>query len=87
VYAIVPIGIIPVSIALPAWTMLLYWAGIQVVAGLIGLLGEESGGVAVWAHVGGFLAGVVLIRLFARRDDVQAHRAQHWEPRRVVARW
>jgi membrane associated rhomboid family serine protease len=87
VYAVVPIGIIPVSIALPAWTMLLYWAGIQLVSGLIGLLGEESGGVAFAAHVGGFVAGVVLIKLFARPQDVSAHRSQHWEPRRVAARW
>jgi membrane associated rhomboid family serine protease len=87
VYCIVPLGFIPVSIALPAWTMLLYWMGLQVVSGLIGLLGEESGGVAFWAHVGGFVAGVVLIKLFARREDVQAHRSQHWQPRRVAARW
>ena len=71
VFCIVPLGFIPISIALPAWTMLLYWMGLQVFSGLIGLLGEESGGVAFWAHVGGFLAGVVLIKLFARRDDVR----------------
>src|SRR5262245_45193942 len=87
VFAIVPIGFIPLSIALPAWTMLLYWAGLQIVSGLIGLLGEESGGVAFWAHVGGFGAGLILIKLFARRDDVQAHRREQWQPRRVAARW
>jgi membrane associated rhomboid family serine protease len=88
VFAMVPIGIIPVSIALPAWTMLLYWAGIQFVSGLFGLLAEEGrGGVAFWAHVGGFVAGVVLIKLFARPTDVRAHRTHHWEPRRVAARW
>ena len=87
VYAIVPIGIIPVSIALPAWTMLLYWFGMQFLGGLVGRLGEEGGGVAFWAHAGGFLAGVVLIKLFARPDDVRAHRAGHYAPRRVAARW
>jgi len=34
--------------------------------------------------VGGFLAGAVLIKLFARRDDVAAHRSQAWRPRRVL---
>jgi membrane associated rhomboid family serine protease len=87
VWAIVPIGIFPVSIALPAWTMLLYWAAIQLLGGLFGMMGEERGGVAFWAHLGGFLAGVVLIKLFARPADVRAHRKGHWEPRRVAARW
>ncbi|HEX9818470.1 MAG TPA: rhomboid family intramembrane serine protease [Methylomirabilota bacterium] len=87
VWAIVPIGIFPVSIALPAWTMLLYWTAIQLLGGLFGMMGEERGGVAFWAHLGGFLAGVVLIKLFARPEDIRAHRKGHWEPRRVAARW
>jgi membrane associated rhomboid family serine protease len=88
VYALVPIGIIPISIALPAWTMLLYWAALQFVSGLFGLLAsEERGGVAFWAHIGGFVAGVVLIKLFARPADVSAHQRGHFEPRRMAARW
>jgi membrane associated rhomboid family serine protease len=87
VYAFVPIGFIPFSIALPAWTMLLYWVGLQVVSGLFGLLSDEQGGVAVWAHVGGFVAGVVLVKLLARPRDVSAHKRRHWEPRRVATRW
>jgi membrane associated rhomboid family serine protease len=87
VYAFVPIGFIPISIALPAWTMLLYWVGLQAVSGLFGLMSEERGGVAVWAHVGGFIAGVVLIKLLARPSDVSAHRRRHWRPQRVTTRW
>jgi membrane associated rhomboid family serine protease len=88
VYCIVPIGIFPISIALPAWTMLIYWAGLQMVSGLIGMMGaQDEGGVAFGAHVGGFFAGVVLIKLFARPADVDAKLRQHWEPRRVAARW
>jgi membrane associated rhomboid family serine protease len=87
VFAIVPIGIIPLSIALPAWTMLLYWMGLQIVGGLFGFLSEEKGGVAFWAHVGGFVAGLVLVKLFARSDYVRAHRSHHFAPRRVAARW
>jgi membrane associated rhomboid family serine protease len=62
--------------------MLLYWAGLQLLSGLlsIGLGGE--GGVAFWAHLGGFVAGVVLVKLLARPDSVAAHRAHHWEPAR-----
>ena len=87
VFAIVPIGIIPISIALPAWTMLLYWFGMQFLGGVVGSQGEEGGGVAFWAHAAGFLAGVVLVKLFARPENVQAHRASQWAPRRVAARW
>ena len=29
---------------------------------------EVSGGVAVWAHIGGFIAGVVLVKLFVNED-------------------
>ena len=72
------------GIALPAWTMLLYWLGLQFVGGFSALGGEE-GGVAFWAHAGGFVAGLILVRLFARRDYLEAHRAMHWQPRRQRA--
>jgi membrane associated rhomboid family serine protease len=35
---------------------------------------EVSGGVAVWAHVGGFVAGVVLVRFFRSSSLVDEHR-------------
>jgi membrane associated rhomboid family serine protease len=54
------------------------------VSGLTGLFGDEEGGVAVWAHIGGFVAGMVLIKLFARADDVNAHRREAWRPERVA---
>ncbi|HKO15644.1 MAG TPA: rhomboid family intramembrane serine protease [Gemmatimonadaceae bacterium] len=56
-----------------AWIVLLYWFGVQVLTGLPQLSPmrpDISGGVAVWAHVGGFLAGVVLIKLFENRQLV-----------------
>jgi membrane associated rhomboid family serine protease len=63
------IRIIPV----PAWLVLLWWFGWQVIAGLPQLMTvnpEVSGGVAVWAHIGGFVCGVLLIKLFENRDRV-----------------
>jgi membrane associated rhomboid family serine protease len=87
VFALVPIGFLFTTIALPAWTMLLYWAAIQFVSGLTGLAAEERGGVAFWAHIGGFAAGLVLIKLFARADAVREHREHHWQPRRTARRW
>jgi membrane associated rhomboid family serine protease len=85
VFAIVFLGLLITSVALPAWTMLLYWIGIQVISGLLTGGGEPGGGVAFWAHVGGFIAGVVLVKLFAQADSVAAHKAHHWRPGRL--RW
>ena len=85
VYTFVPIGIIPLSLALPAWTMLLYWMALQVLGGVFSTLSTEGGGgVAFWAHIGGFVAGIVLVKLFARPEDVAAHQNHDWRPRRVV---
>jgi len=53
--------------SLPAWLVLLWWFFIQVIAGLPQLSSvrpDVSSGVAVWAHIGGFVAGVAFIRMF-----------------------
>ena len=50
-----------------AWLVLLWWLGWQILSGLPELTGmrpDVSSGVAFWAHVGGFVAGVVLVKLF-----------------------
>ena len=51
---------------MPAWTSLGMWFLFQLVSGM-GMLGEgaQAGGVAYAAHIGGFVAGLVLIKLFA----------------------
>ena len=84
VFTIVPLGFFITNIALPAWAMLVYWAFLQIVGGLGSIVSEETGGgVAFWAHLGGFVAGVVLIKIFERRDRVTAHSARRWRPERV----
>jgi membrane associated rhomboid family serine protease len=82
VFALVFLGFFVTTIALPAWVMLVYWAGLQLLGGFSSF-GESGGGVAFWAHAGGFLAGVVLVKAFARKDRVLAHQAHRWEPRRL----
>jgi membrane associated rhomboid family serine protease len=83
VFTLVPLGFFITSLALPAWVMLIYWAFLQFAGGVTSIVGEEAGGVAFWAHVGGFVAGIVLIKLFERRDRVVAHMRQQWQPDRV----
>jgi membrane associated rhomboid family serine protease len=83
VFAMVPLGFVLTSMALPAWTMLVYWLLIQFVGGATAL-GREGGGVAFWAHVGGFVAGAALVKLFALPDYVARHQAHHWRPQRLM---
>jgi membrane associated rhomboid family serine protease len=66
VHVLVPVFIIFWTFRVPAWGMLGYWIGLQVVEGL---LSQDStgGGVAFWAHVGGFAAGAALVMIF--KDD------------------
>jgi membrane associated rhomboid family serine protease len=53
------------TVEIPAAFMLIYWFGIQLLSGLFSSRGfSDSGGTAWFAHVGGFLAGLLLIRLF-----------------------
>jgi len=87
VHCLVFLGFFLTTVTLPAWTMLLYWFGLQFVSGLFGLMASEGGGVAFWAHVGGFVAGMGLAKLFANPEMVSEHREGSWQPRRVSARW
>ncbi len=53
------------TIDIPAAFMLIYWFGIQLLSGLSSIKGlTDAGGVAWFAHVGGFLAGILLVRIF-----------------------
>jgi membrane associated rhomboid family serine protease len=66
---IIIIRIIPV----PAWIVLIWWFFVQVISALPQLSQvnpDVSSGVAVWAHVGGFITGMLLIKLFEKRSLV-----------------
>jgi membrane associated rhomboid family serine protease len=82
VFVMVPLGFVLTSMAWPAWMMLGYWLALQFVSGLTAL-GREGGGVAFWAHLGGFVAGVVLVKLFSRAAYLAEHQARQWRPQRV----
>ena len=68
VHTLLFLGFYVTTIALPAYVMLGYWILLQLLGGLPSLAGMESGGVAFWAHIGGFVAGMLLIRLFAKQE-------------------
>jgi len=73
-------------IPLPAWVLLAYWFFLQVVGGSAAR-GGSGGGVAFWAHVGGFAAGVALVKLFEKRKLVTAKRAGHVLSKDEMGRW
>ncbi len=60
------------TFSISAVWMLGYWFVVQLIGG-VGAIGAHGGGVAFWAHVGGFVAGALLVLLF--RDPVLV--AQH----------
>ncbi|HEX2532874.1 MAG TPA: rhomboid family intramembrane serine protease, partial [Chitinophagaceae bacterium] len=66
-------------ISVPAVLALGLWIAFQVVNGMGTLGGQEEGGVAYAAHIGGFIAGFILVKLFARRPRVlEAKREATW---------
>jgi membrane associated rhomboid family serine protease len=68
VLTLVPLLVIWFTVRLPAIIMIGYWFLIQFLSGLATLGARQAGGVAFWAHVGGFLAGVVLVAGIRRRS-------------------
>jgi membrane associated rhomboid family serine protease len=72
VHMLVVLGIFITRIVVPAYLMLGYWFLLQLVGGG---LAQEEGGVAFWAHAGGFVAGALLISFFRNPELVAKHRA------------
>ncbi len=75
IVTLVPIFVFITTMEIPAALMLLWWFAIQFASGLgsLATTNYTGGGVAWFAHVGGFVAGMLLIRLFpARRPKWRA---------------
>ena len=85
---LVPIGFIPLY--LPAWLLLIFWFGFQFFAAFGGPSAQNVGW---WAHIGGFVAGVVLVFAFRYKavplfglgdppGGVTLRRGAVWRPRK-----
>src|SRR6266481_9685018 len=71
VLTLVPIFIFLQVIEIPALVVLGFWFIMQFFSGTAALTtstNASSGGVAWWAHVGGFVIGIILVGLFPRKD-------------------
>ncbi len=58
------IAIIPLFVTLPAWAYISLWFLTQLILGILVLVGLTYSSIAFWAHIGGFMAGVVLAPFF-----------------------
>ncbi|TET81860.1 MAG: rhomboid family intramembrane serine protease [Anaerolineales bacterium] len=77
VVTLIPIFILPWFVEIPAFIYLGLWLLSQVSSGLLSLGAYGAfGGIAWFAHIGGFLVGLLLVRIFARRPEVY----RHWYP-------
>lgn len=84
VHLLVILGFYITTFAVPAVFMLGYWIVVQLLGGMMSV-GVSSGGVAFWAHIGGFVAGAVLILLFKNNRLLDRHPYHGWNQKRHAA--
>ncbi|MCA2967353.1 MAG: rhomboid family intramembrane serine protease [Acidobacteriaceae bacterium] len=80
ILTLVPVIIFITTMEIPAWLILLYWFVLQFFSG-VGTIGQShlnQGGVAWFAHVGGFLAGIALIYLLRPQAKYRGRQDLRW---------
>ena len=82
VLTFVPFFFLPWLVEVPALIFIGLWFVSQLFNGLFSLIALSAvqmyGGVAWWAHVGGFAAGLFSVKLFERRNYQRFYRDEHW---------
>jgi len=76
--------IIFTTFRIPAVAMLGYWIALQLL-GAFSSIGATGGGVAFWAHVGGFAGGAVLVWLFKDEELLLNHPYHGWQQQKSAA--
>ena len=63
----------PIFYVMPAFLYLGIWFFLQFFSGTLSLLSSASaaGGIAWWAHIGGFLSGIAVHRIFIKRPKIK----------------
>jgi len=69
VLTFIPIGYFMRLTTVPASIVLGLWFVLQLFNGVLTMGASDVGGVAFWAHIGGFIAGVILAKLFANKRN------------------
>jgi membrane associated rhomboid family serine protease len=80
VLTLIPVLVFFTTVEVPAVFILFYWFVIQFFSGVgsIGYSQMSQGGVAWFAHVGGFVAGIILILVLGTHDPYRRRRDLHW---------
>lgn len=86
VHMLVFLGFFVTTIAVPAVLMLGYWFLLQLLGGFTSIT-AQGGGVAFWAHVGGFLAGSLLAVAFRNPRLLARHPYHGWRSRSPHRSW
>ena len=86
VHMLIFLGFFITTIGVPAIVMLGYWFVVQLLSG-VATAGATGGGVAFWAHVGGFVAGAVLIYVFRDARLLERHPYHGWDRRNSNRSW
>lgn len=74
VLTFIPIGYFMTLKTVPASIVLGLWFILQFFNGLLSLGGPDVGGTAFWAHIGGFVIGVLLALIFGKRRQINPQR-------------
>ncbi len=70
IITLIPIFFFPFFFEIPAVIFLLFWFLSQLISGTLHLfMPPQIGGIAWWAHIGGFVAGMILHKFFKRKED------------------
>ncbi len=78
---LVPIIIIPLIFQIPAVAFAAIWFGMQLLQGAWeSLTPSMGGGIAWWAHIGGFISGIVFLPLFLVFAPARRHVGGPWQP-------
>jgi len=83
IVTLIPIFLYPWIVEISAFIFLGFWFVMQLYSGFQSLsmpAGSSVGGVAWWAHIGGFVIGMVMVLLFGRRPKPTPYFNRQWPP-------
>jgi membrane associated rhomboid family serine protease len=81
VVTLVPLVIFWTIVELPSFVVIAVWIVLQFIPVLMAAGGQTGGGVAYWAHIGGFVSGVALAFAFRRKPTTPLAPARpRWDP-------
>ncbi len=80
ILTLIPIFVFFTTVEIPAVVILMYWMAIQFFSGVgsIGYSHLQQGGVAWFAHLGGFLAGMAMVNLFRPKQRYRRRYDLRW---------